>query len=72
MNYPIPSKHMKAAMDAQSNLNILAAIEKILEGGTFHGECAAQRKIIAICKQEQQRQLGLMDRAVAAINKDTQ
>lgn len=69
-NYPIPDKLTKAAMDAHCNLNIFAAIVAILEGGTIYGgENAAAKKIIAICQAEQQRQLKLQDKAIAALNK---
>jgi hypothetical protein len=61
---------MKSAMDAQSDLNIFAAVQAILEGGTIHGSNATARKIIALCKSECQRQLRLMDKAVAATKKE--
>lgn len=68
-DYPIPDKHTKAAMDAHANLNIFASIAAILEGGVIYGgENAAAKKIIGICNKEQQRQLRLQDKAVAAIN----
>jgi len=71
MTYPIPCKDVDAAMRARSHLNIFAAIVAILEGGTISGDIAAKTKIIKICKIEQQRQLKLMDKAVAAANKRT-
>lgn len=67
-NYPIPDKHTKAAMNAHCNLNIFAAIAAILEAGVIYGGGnAAVKKILAICAKEQQRQLQLQDKAVAAI-----
>jgi len=69
-DYPIPSKAVEAAMKASSNLNIFGGVKALLEGGTISGECAAQRKIIAICNAEMQRQLRLIDKAVAQANKD--
>jgi hypothetical protein len=69
-DYPIPSAALRAAMDAHKDLNIFAAIQGILESGAAPNDCAAARKIIAICKSEQQRQLRLMDRAVAKVNKE--
>jgi hypothetical protein len=61
---------MKAAMDAQSDLNIFAAVQAILEGGTVSGSNPAAAKIIGLCKTECQRQLRLMDKAVAATKKE--
>lgn len=70
MTYPIPAKDVDAAMTAKSNLNIFAALVAILEGGTLSGgDNAAKRRITAICHKEQQRQLKIMDKAVAAVNK---
>lgn len=61
---------IKEAMNAQTNLNVFASIQAILEGGTIYGPPpAAARKIIAICLEEQQRQLRIMDKAVAAASK---
>jgi hypothetical protein len=71
MTYPVPSTAMKAAMDAHSDLNIFAAIEAILEGGTIHGSNATAAKIIGLCRTECQRQLRLMDKAVAATKKES-
>ena len=69
-DYPIPSKSMAAAMDAHTNLTIYGAIVAILEGGTLSGNVGgAPARIIKICKAEQQRQLTLMDKAVAAAQK---
>ncbi|MBD8540906.1 hypothetical protein IFU00_01265 [Oxalobacteraceae sp. CFBP 8761] len=57
-------------MTAKSNLNIFGAVVALLEGGTVSGgDNAAKRKIIEICHKEQQRQLKIMDKAVAAVNK---
>lgn len=69
MAYPVPSKDVDAAMRAKSELNTFASIVAILEGGTISGDNAAATKIIKMCKAEQQRQLRIMDRAVAAINR---
>lgn len=71
MSYPTPSKAVDAAMRARSDLNIFAGIVAILEGGTISGGSAAAAKIIKICKAEQQRQLRIMDRAVAETNRPT-
>lgn len=61
---------IKEAMNAQTNLNIFAAVEVLLEGGTIYGRTpAAAGKIIAICRAEQQRQLRIMDKAVADANR---
>jgi hypothetical protein len=55
-------------MNAHCNLNIFAAIAAILEAGVIYGgENSAAKKILAICAKEQQRQLQLQDKAVAAI-----
>ena len=70
MTYPIPAKDVDTAMTAKSNLNIFGAVVALLEGGTVSGgDNAAKRKIIEICHKEQQRQLKIMDKAVAAVNK---
>lgn len=63
--YPVPSKAVDAAMCAKSDLNIFAAIDVMLEGGTVCGHNATASKIIKLCRAECQRQLRLMDKAVA-------
>ena len=53
------------AAQAYTDLNIFAAVEALLEGGcvyTTSGQAMADR-IIALCKQEQQRQLRAYDAA---------
>jgi hypothetical protein len=57
-------------MNAKSDLNIFAGVQALLEGGTVSGSNAAAAKIIAICRAEAQRQLRLMDKAVAKANKE--
>lgn len=65
--YPIPSKQMAAAMHAHTNLTVFATVVAILEGGTLSGYSGtAAARIIRICHQEQQRQLKIMDKAVAS------
>lgn len=66
-DYPIPSKNMKAAMSAHTNLHIFGAVIAIIEGGTLSSYSGtAPARIIAICHKEQQRLLKAMDKAVAA------
>lgn len=68
--YPVPTKHMAEAMSAQTNLHVFGAVVAILEGGTLSNYSGtAARRIIEICHKEQQRQLKLMDKAVAGLNK---
>jgi hypothetical protein len=68
-DYPIPTKEMAAAMSAHTNLHVFGAVVAILEGGTLSSYSgSAVRRIINICNKEQQRQLTLMDKAVAALN----
>lgn len=52
------------AAHAHTTLNIFAAIVKILEGGTVYNQSGQRTaaRIIAICEQEQQRQLIIYDR----------
>lgn len=69
MSYPVPKKSVDAAMRAKSDLNIFAAIVAILEGGTVSGGNVAASRIIKMCEAEQQRQLRIMDKAVADTNK---
>lgn len=66
-SYPIPGKAMDDAMRAHTNLTVYGAIVAILEGGTLSGNVGGTpARIIAMCQKEQQRQLTLMDKAVAA------
>jgi len=66
-----PSANMADAMSAYKDLNVFAIIESLLESGAQPaGDNKASRRIIEICKSEQQRQLRLMDRAVAKVNKE--
>lgn len=57
----------RLACEAECNLNIFAACEAILEGGTLRGKSAhaAAAKIIKICHDEQRRQLNLYDKALS-------
>jgi len=69
-DYPVPAKSLAEAMSAQTNLHVFGAVVAILEGGTLSSYSGSSaRRIIAICHKEQQRQLKLMDKAVAAVNK---
>jgi hypothetical protein len=64
------SDHIKEAMNAHTNLTVFSAVQALLENGLIYGpEPAAVRKIIAICKAEQQRQLRIMDAAKAKAEK---
>jgi hypothetical protein len=62
------SEPMKRAMHAHTNLNTFATIVRILEGGMVYGPTSdsagrTAKKVLAICLQEQQRQLKAMDKA---------
>lgn len=63
---------MRAAMNADKDLNIFGAIIAILEGGTISGSNAAAKKIVDVCHKEMQRQLRILDKAVAAVNSATE
>lgn len=69
MTHPIPSKNVKAAMDATMALNHWAAVVDLLEGsaGSYCNRTAAQR-VIQIAKAEMRRELKRMDAAVAKVN----
>lgn len=72
-DYPIPSKSMRAAMEAHTNLTVFASVVELLEGGLLSGyQGLAHTRIITICKDEQQRLLKQMDKAVAAAQKGAQ
>lgn len=59
------NRNVRAAITAHTNLNVFAAVVAILEGGVIYGgDNAAARKIIAICKKEQERQLAKFDAAL--------
>lgn len=63
----------KKAARAESQLNVFASIQAILEGGTVDGNGSAnatKQKIIKLCLAEQQRQLAVLDTALG--RKDTQ
>ena len=57
----------REAAKAESQLNVFASIQAILEGGTIDGSgtaSATKAKIITLCLAEQQRQLKLYDKAL--------
>lgn len=58
------NKNVQDAIEAHTCLNVFAVIVATLESGTPAGKTAAARKIIEICKAEQQRQLRRMDAAL--------
>ena len=63
-NTDFASDAAKALMD----LNAFAIVVSVLEGGHVHASSnEAARKIIAICKREQQRRLNDYDTALAKI-----
>lgn len=62
----------KAAAEAHTNLNIFAAVMSLMEGGHVYGPDAGSaattaRKIIQLCKAEQQKQLVIYDKNIAAL-----
>lgn len=59
-------QHVLEAAQAHTNLTTFEAVVSVLEGGCVYGDNAAARKIIKICKAEQQRQLKLHVLHVAA------
>jgi len=65
-------QNIKTANIAHTNLAIFASIVNLLEGGVIEGESAdkAKQKIINICKQEQGRQLIMIDKATHKILRD--
>lgn len=58
------NKNVQAAIEANTALHSFEAVVAVLESGTPAGNTTAARKIIAICKAEQGRQLRLMDKAL--------
>lgn len=67
MSSKIPSKAVRTAMSAHTDLFVYGAVVELLEGGLLSGpESSAKARIIAICRKEQARQLRIMDKAVAA------
>lgn len=64
----LQEQNLLDAARAHSNLNAFAIVMGIMEGGTIYGDNAAARKIIRICRDEQQRQLRAYDRAAAAVS----
>lgn len=61
--------HIKDAASARTNLHIFGALTSILEGGALCGGLGSDRvaaRIIAMCKNEQQRLLAMYDKAIAA------
>lgn len=69
MSHPIPSKPVRAAMNATMSLNHWGAVVDLLEGsaGNYCDRKAAQR-VIKIAQAEMQRELKRMDAAVAKAN----
>lgn len=65
------TKLVGEAARAHSNLNTFATIVTILEGGHLYDNRTykAAQRIIAICKQQQQRELRAFDRALGAMVK---
>ncbi len=67
--YPatVSVERAKKASRAESQLNVFASIQAILEGGTISGSGTAEatkQKIIKLCLAEQQRQLAIFDKAL--------
>ena len=58
---------LKKSKDAASALNVLGGVIGLLEGGVTRGWDKTAHKIIAICKQEQLKQLKAMDAADAKL-----
>jgi hypothetical protein len=68
----VARRHARRACEAHSDLNIFAAVEAILDGGTLYteaGQKTAQR-IAALCRKERKRQLGQYDASMTAILKE--
>lgn len=65
--------HLMGAVNAHTTLTVLGGVQALLEGGVIAGgpeggqETASQ--IIALCRQEMQRQLWIFDRHRAALKK---
>ena len=69
MDYPKPSKDMRAAMVATMSLNHWGAVVDLLEGSAGnHCNNAAKQRVIKIAKAEMQRDLKRMDAAVGKVN----
>ena len=67
--YPkfVATEKAKIAARAESQLNVFASIQAILEGGTIDGCGSANRtkaRIITLCHVEQSRQLAIYDKAL--------
>jgi hypothetical protein len=65
-------ENAKAAMNAQTNLNMFGAVQALMENSLLVGPSdergdASAARIIAICRGEMRRQLIRMDRAEEAI-----
>jgi hypothetical protein len=57
---------VQRAMEAHSNLNTMAAVVALLEGGLLYGGGSVRKtalRIITLSKAEQARQLKIMDKA---------
>jgi hypothetical protein len=64
---------LQNACRAHSNLIVLAGVVKLLEGGLLYSESfPTAEKIIALAKKEQQRCLGLYDKARERVNQQFQ
>ena len=69
MTHPIPSEHVKAAMNATMSLNHWGAVVDLIEGSAgSYCSCKAAQRVIKIAKAEMQRELKRMDAAVAKVN----
>lgn len=68
-------KNIDLAMRSHTNLNVFSSVTALLENSLYGGSPTADKsaqRIIAICKQEQQRQLKRMNaRFIAAANPAT-
>ena len=63
----VVKENIRVAMNAHTDLNTFASLQAILEGGCLHGPTCykSSQRIIAICKKEMQKQLAIMDKAIA-------
>lgn len=59
-------EHITEAARALANLNTFGSVAFILEGGQVYGPNATASRIIAMCKEEMQRQLKIYNKHVEA------
>lgn len=57
------SVHLYDAARAHTTLNVFALVQAILESGAIYGGNRRAEKIIKLCQEEMQVQLGKFDRA---------